>query len=484
MSAKIFGIDFTSGGLKVAVIEKQFRSFKVAKLVYRQLISDSPEEPARVVKETLKSEGYDGETDRVIAVFPSDRLTSRVLSVPLTIRKMISETLPFEIEPLIPFDAEDIVSDFLTIGPADDGSRILAVVAKKEDIEAFLNIYALAGLDPDMVIPEPICAGREAKYRPTAEGEGGAEIYVNLKENAGSITVVKDQIPVSFHTASSGMKNGVEPLANEIKRQMLGGAGEATLNLVVLSGEQDGLDQVARKLESTLGAPVRISDMPGAGAALDSQRLAGQSETKAMFALALGAALIVAEGEENSSVNLRAGEYKRKPRIAGCRAQFFTAATLFIAGALAWTIAYFIDGAQLTGEYKALKAQIRSEFKQALPDVKKIVSEEQQLKNALAKLQARAKALGVGTGGVDPFLDFLSDITLCVPDDVKLDVEDMVYEPDSFIIAGHTGSFEKVDKLKKNIGNLPWTGKVTVERAKADVSGSGVKFRLEVRIVL
>ena len=86
--------------------------------------------------------------------------------------------------------------------------------------------------------------------------------------------------------------------------------------------------------------------------------------------------------------------------------------------------------------------------------------------------------------GLDPFLDFLADITLSVPDNVKLDVEELVYEPDGFIIDGHTESFKKVDKLKKNIEKLTWTGKVTVERAKADVSGSGVRFRLEVRIAI
>jgi len=483
MSAKIFGIDFTSGGLRVAVIEKQFRSHKVIKLVDRPLLSMDPQESARAIKDVLDSMGYDDETDQIITVFPGDRLTSRVLDVPLTKRKMITETLPFELEPLIPFDVEDIVSDFLIISPADAGSRILAVVAKKEDIETFLNVYALAGLDPDMVIPEPICAGREAKYN--LAPEGGVGVYINLKERSGSITIVKGQTPVSFHTASTGVKNGAEPLANEIKRQMLGDGGEATLKLVVLSGgPEEGFAEVAQKLESRLNTKVKMSGMPGASAALDSQRLTGRDETRAMFALALGAALIVAEGDANSSVNLRAGEFKRKPRIAGYRAQFFTAATLFAAGALVWSISYFIEGAWLTSEYKALKAQIRSEFKQALPNVKNIISEEQQLKNALAKLTAKAKTLGVGMGGVDPFLDFLADITLSAPDNVKLDVEDMVYEPDSFIISGHTGSFEKVDKLKKNIENLPWTGKVTVERAKADVSGSGVKFRLEVRIVL
>lgn len=483
MSANIFGIDFTSGGLKVAVIEKQFRSHKVSKLVHRPLESDGSEEAARAIKEALANLGYDGETDRVIAVFPSSRLTSRVITIPLTKRKMISETLPFELETLVPFDAEDIVSDFLRIGATDDGSRILAVVAKKEDIEAFLNVYATAGLDPDMVIPEPICAGREAKYRPAAEG--GADIYLNLKDNSVSITVVKGQTPVSFHTASTGMENGVEPLVSEIRRQMLGNDGEFTpLNSIVLSGGPDGLGEIAEKLESALKTPVRISDMPGAGAAVDSQRFVRRSEANAMFALALGAALMVAEGDWDSMVDLRAGEFKRKPRMAGYRTQFFTAAGLFITGLLVWTISYFSQSVGLNNEYMALKAQIRSEFKQALPNVKNIVSEEQQLKNALTKLEAKAKALGVGMGGLDPFLVFLADITLSVPDDVKLDVEELVYEPDGFIIAGHTGSFEKVDKLKKNIENLPWTGKVNVERAKADVSGSGVRFRLEVRIAL
>lgn len=480
MSAKIFGIDFTSGDLKVAMIEKQFRSFNVSKLTYRPLELDSAQQAALSIKETLANLGYDSETDQIIAVFPSDRLTSRVISFPFTKRKMILETLPFELETLVPFSAEDIVSDFLSIGTTDDGSRILAVVAKKDDVEAFLDIYATAGLDPDMVAPEPVCAGQEAKYRPALKS--GVDIYLNLKQYSGSITLAHGQRLISFHTACTGLKNGAEPLVSEIRRQLLGDGGELELNSIVLSGGPDNLDAVTEKLESALEAPVLISDMPGAGAAVESQRLVARSQASATFALALGAALIGAEGDRDSTVDLRVGEFKRKPRIAGYRTQFFTAAGLFITGLLVWAISYFSQGAGLNNEYMALKAEIRAVFQQALPEVKNIVSEEQQLKNALAKLDAKAKALGVGMGGLDPFLAYLTDITLSVPDDVKLDVEELVYEPDGFILAGHTGSFEKIEKLKKNIENLPWTGKVTVDRAKADVSGSGVRFRLEVRI--
>jgi general secretion pathway protein L len=483
MSTNIFGIDFTSGGLKVAVIEKQFRSHKVLKLAHRPLEIDSADQTARVIKETIENLGYDAETDQVIAVFPSDRLTSRVITVPLTKRKMILETLPFELETLLPFEAEDIVSDFLNIKVTDNGSKILAVVAKKDDIEDFLNVYTAAGLDPDMVIPEPVCAGRAAKYKPATEN--GVDIYINLKENSGSITLVHGHSPVSFHTTSTGIKNGVEPLVSEIKRQMLGDDGEyGPVNALVLSGGPEGLDEMAVTLESTLQSPVRISEMPGGNAPVDSHRFFGRSEANATFALALGAALIVAEDDTDSMLDLRTGQFKRKPRIAGYRTQFITATALFVAGLLVWTISYLSEGVGLNNEYVSLKSEIRSEFKKALPNVKNIVSEEQQLKNALTKLETKAKALGVGAGGVDPLLDFIADITLSVPDDVKLDVEELVYEPDGFIIAGHTESFKKVDKLKKKIEELEWTGKVTVDQAKADVSGGGVRFRLEVKIAI
>jgi len=471
--------------VRVAVVENRLRGRQVKKLVSRTCAS--VEEAPAVVRRALDELDFDEERDYIAAVAPGDRVTSRLIAMPLTQRRQIAEALPFELESLTPFDADEIVCDFMTAGAAESGVNILAVAATRDTLAEFLGVYEKAGLDPDLVIPAPLAVAAQTRYVPPAEGAMDALVYAApdavcfALATAGGVRAIHADVTAG----GGGAVGAIDParLVREIKRLFLavnGPDGTLTPGRISLGGVIENFSAVKEALEASLGVRVEKARLPGDGAALD--RGPGADTSNTAFTAVLGAALIQAGTAAADRVNLRQGAFKRKPRIAGQRSSLYIAAALLALVAVVSVASYVAEGVALRGRHEDLKKQIRAEFTGVLPEIKNIVLEKQQLINALARIEQKTDALGAGEAGGDPFLDRLLDITSAAPKSARLDVDEYLYEPRRIVLGGRTGSYENVDQFKKNIERLTWSGKVEVSRAKAGISADTVSFRLEVEV--
>ncbi len=474
----IFAIKAESDLVKIAVTRKGFQGDSIEKLT-RKRIDDG--DLSSTVKEALTALGYSRENDRVILVIPSDLLTSRMLTMPLTKRSQIMEALPFEIESATPFDAEEIICGYLPVEPVDSGTRLLAIVVRKNDMETFLEPYIAAGIRPDMVLPEPLVVASVQSAIPE-NPRGSIIIFVGLKKQSSYITAVSGSKPVSFHTLPLTEGSTAEQQALEVKRTVMSlqkNDPEAVLNRVsiVTSSKNNPL---IFELKRLLKVDVDQMDLPINVAIEDMDD--GAALPEAQFLDVAGAAMMAMERRADNIVNLRPGGRGRLTGISGSRTQLMMTGILLLLVLLVWGISHFSEQMRIDNRYQSLKDGIRAEFNKALPNVTNVVDETQQLKNALKKIENKSKMLGSLTDEGDPFLDRFLDITNAVPENARLDVDELVYEPGSMIISGRTGSFEKVDKLKKNIDNLSWTNKVSVTKAKAGITAGEVSFRLEAKL--
>jgi len=75
-------------------------------------------------------------------------------------------------------------------------------------------------------------------------------------------------------------------------------------------------------------------------------------------------------------------------------------------------------------------------------------------------------------------------VTYAKPQNTRLDIEELTYEPGRLVLTGRTESYEKVDALKSNLEKLAWVGKARLEKARSSASKADVSFRIEVDMAL
>ena len=89
---------------------------------------------------------------RILAGIPSGDLTLRILPIPFEEREKIMEVLPFEVAPLLPRGADEMVIDGIQLGKGpgevSGEGKVLAVAVEKSLVGEYLDILHGCGLDP------------------------------------------------------------------------------------------------------------------------------------------------------------------------------------------------------------------------------------------------------------------------------------------------------------------------------------------------
>ncbi len=479
----LFGIEIGSHSVKAVVMEKRFRGIEPVKMV-RRATGETKEETVSAIRDILELNSYDPEEDRMAVLLPASYLSYRLLNFPFDDNKRIGEALLFEIESQTPFDADEIVADYIVVEKTESGSKVLASLSLKSNIDSFLATLREAGGEPDVLIPHH-CATAMAAMEDNNQTEGiVASIDIGLRST--SISFVKDGRIYDCHSVDTGSESATEEkegyaknIASESLRLLLS-HGVRSLGGVLLSGGISHDTQLANALEGYLKAPIsKPSNGSLDNVLLDDDPAFSRKAESWLFSAALAAGTIMANKPKNLSMNFLTGEYEKRRKIAGGKSMALTTAILLALVPLAAGASYLLEGALLQQKYDGLKTNVRSEFTRALPEVKRIVSETQQLKNGYADLLLQKEQLGFALSENDPLLDRLFDITSSVPPGIRLDIDSFSYEAMNITMKGRTGSFENVERLKSEFDKLPWTETVTVTGAKASVTPGSIDFDME-----
>jgi general secretion pathway protein L len=491
----IYGIDIGEAAIKIAQVERKLRGYSVKRLKAVQGGGD----PSASLKDALSQMGFDPREDAVAAVFTKDRVSTRVFTMAIGDEKKIAEAMPFELESLVPFDAENMVIAHQLARTEKGETQVSVAFTPKAEFDRFLSIFAGAGADPDYVIP--------AQFAMTAAVEGANQadaLTVDLGAGAVMIVATRAGAPILSHTVDMGLQSNMgdsatagrdgeaggrlssfpEKLAREIRLVMTAlSRGSETFRPLKISlcGGVAGDVKLQETLAERIGVPVERASAEGDGAPCDLDGLRDRWGKPPIFAPALGAALIAVKDNETRA-NFRAGANKKSGGIAGARREAVLTLALVAVFVFAWLGAYIAEGIRLDGKYATLKNELRAEFKKAMPEVTNVVSEITQLKSALASLDSKSAALKPALTEKDPFLDRFTGVTEALPEGAKLDITELTYEWDRILLSGRTDSFEKVEQFRKNLEKLEWVGKSVVEGAKTGLAGGGVEFKITVGV--
>jgi type IV pilus assembly protein PilM len=158
MPHRIIGIDAGSYSVKVAVVERSFRSFSFIEFYERQVQYNELLTSEECVAITIQGlmDDHDLNWDVACIGFPSQRVTSRLLTFPFGSAKKIGQAIQFEIESYIPFDIEDVVIDYATISQTKNLSRVMAVYVQKGDLVKMLSMFDSVNVDARYVCVEGV----------------------------------------------------------------------------------------------------------------------------------------------------------------------------------------------------------------------------------------------------------------------------------------------------------------------------------------
>jgi Tfp pilus assembly protein PilN len=197
------------------------------------------------------------------------------------------------------------------------------------------------------------------------------------------------------------------------------------------------------------------------------------------FTIALGAACWGSVGEAER-INFRQEEFAsvKKAKKMKTRVNLLLSyiAILAFLGIAAFSTNLYLKEKR----YRDLKAEIRKEFLQAQPGLKKVVNEVQQMKNLVREEKARLDALG-GLASASSPLEILREISVMIEPNWKVRITDLVMDPEAVEVNGEADSFETVNRFKSKLDRSPLYKEVQLKTTRASTLENVVEFKFEMK---
>ena len=470
MARRILSLDIGTTTLKATVIESALRSCRV--VGFFQHARNPDQSLAEDVQEFCTIHHLQGDT--VLSCVPGSFVTHRLLPLPFTNARQVSQAVPFELEALIPFRVEDLAIAEQIVQRTDAGATVLAVAIPKPMLSEHLAALATAGVEPDSVSFSSLVA------LPLLSLSGvdvtGTTALLEVNDQHSSVVLLKEGIVCGIRTLDRGYDEGDE-----------GAAFFAALQwtLLVLGGNEGHLparffvcgdgaahvhlqSELARHFKAEVSAVMDFA-LP---AVAENDRPA-----QAAFATCLGMGLREALARSLLGVNLRCGEFSPRAQHDALRHAWRQLGRLVAAVAVAAGLAVGMDLYSLNSRYQLLRQEVRRVFTAALPEVQTVVNEKAQLEEAIATLQQRHRLLrGVGT--VSP-LEVLRHLSAALPENVPLDLDEWSFDDEAIRLRGSTSSFEAVETIKITVTSLGIFRDVQLKDVKTETGTQKVAFGLQ-----
>ncbi len=420
---------------------------------------------------------HDLRWDEVISALPGEVVTHRVLTLPFHDRKRLDQTVPFELETQLPFELDDAVVDYQVLGRDGEAAIVLAAIAPKTAGREHLATLAAAGMDPRVVDLAPLAAVNVVRLAEAACS--GQSAFVALDHDRTTIAVLSDGQLQGLRALSEGAgTNGdLELVTRDVRWSLLALAGDAALESLALwvGGDAAERPEVVAMFERALGmTPQAVGTLPLAGVPITMRR------EQAAFAAPLGLAL--RESAEAFHVDFRRGEFAYHREREALWRGLAAAGILALVALVLMVTSFVLEGHWRAARRDALRAEIRALFTAALPNVRTIVNEKAQLTAEIATLEKQRQLYGGLAPSTPRAIDLLKAVTLGVPSDAQLDVEEIALDGETLRLRGSTRTYEGVDAVKRGLAARPEFRDVQAKDVRASVDGQRVDFRLQLGI--
>ncbi|RLC30054.1 MAG: hypothetical protein DRH32_06330, partial [Deltaproteobacteria bacterium] len=224
------------------------------------------------------------------------------------------------------------------------------------------------------------------------------------------------------------------------------------------------------------GCPVSICDLAAlTGTTLSETRAAGWNPAGMDPALALALLL----SERTLCLNIRRGPFAVKKHWAEHKSSLIKTGALAILVFIMGFVNIMIDSSSSSRQLLQLDTRIHEIFKSTFPEVRRIVDPLQQMRVKIEEIK-KNRIFSGNTGGYIPRIEILAQISRRIPPGTDVDLNRLVISPDNILISGITDTFNSVDDIKNQLGQVSLFKSVTISSANIDKPGHRVRFKLKI----
>jgi general secretion pathway protein L len=532
MAHTICGIDLGAFSVKFCFLEVGFRSTTLRGLIETAVpAGDAPllERQAQAVREGIAQAR---EATPYFAM-PGDQLSVRLMQLPFTDARKIDQVVGYELEGQIVHALEDVVFDHLVVGQTPDGSSVLAVAAKRDDVAAIIAAEEAQGIHPRALYAAPVVYRTLLPAAPPPILEDGVDapppacrIVLDVGHARTNVCFVREGETVFARTILRGgaqlteaiakafdadveraeqakrteaavlppgtagatplaakldavLREALSPLVRELRQTLASFRASARFEVddLLVTGGTGRLRGLLPFLEAELGVPARFLPVRPAlagdvGAAPDAEDVVDPGRSNESESHALAAAIALAASRGSKEIDLRRGPFVYRASFSIVRQRAGHLAAL--AAGLLLTVGFDV-GMKLSSlgeDKKQLDKQLKTATTELFGKPRSDAAEVAQLlkKGFREDLAPLPKATAY---------DLLDQISrkAAPADKVKLDILELDIRPKKTFIKGTVDSAAAVDEMATKFKEIECFDEVT-KGAITEVSGGAKQFTL------
>ena len=405
-----------------------------------------PGDIARLAEEVRGIAGAGGFPPAVLSLPPAWTFLRRV-SLPVPDLPRAKKMHIADLEGNLPIEDEEILSDVLPSPPGETGT-FFAISARRSVVEKTVAAFTAAGFRPDRAITDHVsllCAILSTRSRFSGLVYSDRNDIVALRLSGGAIASAR-QFPETIEANPEELASGI--------REILGADTFGSPPPAILLGN----------------LPPSLADIvPHA----DPFYLPAEAENASPFAY--GAALAPFYGKETGGFSLRTSaeaESERASRRFRIRVAAVAAVIAVLSASVSLGIARWSEGKKTS----RIRAEIRKEFKEAVPGVKVVVQETAQIREKISSLSRQSKELGTDFPQATFMLGLVSR---ALPEGGSISVREVSFDSGRLQITGDAGSAQQVETFRTALVNTfgPKTN-VNVQESEGSARGGNLRYTI------
>jgi general secretion pathway protein L len=530
MAHIICGIDLGAFSVKFAFLEVGFRATTLRGFIETAVpAGDAPlaERQAEAVREGFSQTR---EATPYLAI-PGDQLSVRLLQLPFTDARKIDQVVGYELEGQIVHALEDVVFDHLVVGQTAEGSSVLAVAAKRDDVAALIAANEAKGTHPRALYAAPVVYRTLLPASPAAAKDAEApppppcRVVLDLGHARTNVCIVRNGETLYARTIMRGgaqltqaiakafeadadraeqakrsdarllpegppapsplaakldavLREALVPLMRELRQTFASfrAASKSDVDALLVTGGTGRLKGLLPFLEAELGLPAQfLAVRPALAGAAPGELVdvaAATSDESESHALAAAIALAASRGSKE--IDFRRGPFVYRASFSILRQRAghiaMLAASILLAGSIdvgAKLSSLGDDKKQLDKQLKVATTELFGKPRDDAPEVTQLL--KRGFREDLAPIP-KATAY-----------DLLDQISRRAPaaDHVKLDILELDIRPKKTFIKGTVDSAAAVDEMAGKFKDIECFDEIT-KGAITEVSGGAKQFTLNI----
>jgi general secretion pathway protein L len=456
MAKRFIGIDIDSHFVRIAIAAEEKSETTLVSAEKKPYTTR--EEMLSALGEMIGEPRY---SDRLAAAVPANESFVRWLKFPFTDVGKIKSALSFELSTQLPIAAENCITDFQKpLADEKGGCTVPAAAIRTEALRLFLEPFDNAAIPLQILdlAPFAFVSGLRSFF---TEG-----ILTCLSEQEMTITLVTGGRIVDYRLLPAAHE---DQSAEELSRVIL----RESMALQIVSGQKElPLYLMGSRVTSALVNELqkKQQDVKMPTCYLDQKT--ADPEFLPAIALAMRAAL----SDKEKEFNFRRGQFALKSEWAALKKGLIAVALLLFFSGITFAGAAYLNFAHKAGRAEALKQEMVRIYKETFPGSQAIVDIPLQMKSGINELKKRGRLIGAGAQSSP--LTALREISLNMPADIRIEVQDLSYNPEAIRLDGFTVSFDAANQMAKSLEKSPLFEKAQIADAKMSLEGDRVDFRI------